>query len=266
MPELRNTIGDELLKVHVSYGPLVRKLLQKSGLVKGLAHITGGGVVDNIPRVLPKRCDVVIQKGSWDVPPIFQLLAATGRGGGTRSFTAGAIQHGHRHDGNRGWGQGGRDVEIHSRAEATGLDNRCGGAGHRQGEVGLSILLSHNEHFLKNWNGVGWWRIALGCRLLLRKRLAETGPITLYAGFDPHFGQSLHVGSLVPLLALRRFQQHGHHPIVVAGGATWPGRRPEREGAELPASTREPRSRTSRRSNSSCAAGSTSTAKPIPPA
>jgi tyrosyl-tRNA synthetase len=50
------------------------------------------------------------------------------------------------------------------------------------------------------------------------KRL-ETGPVTLYAGFDPT-SDSLHVGNLVPLLALRRFQQHGHHPIVVAGGAT----------------------------------------------
>jgi phosphoribosylformylglycinamidine cyclo-ligase len=78
VPELGNTIGDELLKVHVSYGSLVRKLLQKHSLVKGLAHITGGGFVDNIPRVLPKKCDVVIHKGSWDVPPIFQLLAARG--------------------------------------------------------------------------------------------------------------------------------------------------------------------------------------------
>jgi phosphoribosylformylglycinamidine cyclo-ligase len=79
VPELGNTIGDELLKVHVSYGPLVRKLLQKHSVVKGLAHITGGGFVDNIPRVLPKKCDVVIQKGSWNVPAIFQLIE--GRGG-----------------------------------------------------------------------------------------------------------------------------------------------------------------------------------------
>ena len=79
VPELRNTIGDELLKVHVSYGPLVRELLQKHSVVKGLAHITGGGFLDNIPRVLPKKCDVVIRKGSWDVPPIFQLIE--GRGG-----------------------------------------------------------------------------------------------------------------------------------------------------------------------------------------
>jgi len=52
----------------------------------------------------------------------------------------------------------------------------------------------------------------------LQKRLAS-GPIVLYAGFDPT-ADSLHMGSLVPLLALRRFQLHGHHPIAVAGGAT----------------------------------------------
>ncbi len=52
----------------------------------------------------------------------------------------------------------------------------------------------------------------------LRKRL-DAGPITLYAGFDPT-ADSLHVGNLVPLLALRRFQLQGHHPIAVAGGAT----------------------------------------------
>jgi phosphoribosylformylglycinamidine cyclo-ligase len=79
IPELRNTLGDELLKVHLSYWPLLRKLLQKRPGVKGLAHITGGGLVDNVPRVLPKKCDVVIHKGSWDVPPVFRLLE--GRGG-----------------------------------------------------------------------------------------------------------------------------------------------------------------------------------------
>ena len=52
----------------------------------------------------------------------------------------------------------------------------------------------------------------------LTRRLA-TGPVTLYAGFDPT-ADSLHVGSLVPLLALRRFQLAGHCPIAVAGGAT----------------------------------------------
>ena len=52
----------------------------------------------------------------------------------------------------------------------------------------------------------------------LRARLEE-GPIAVYGGFDPT-GDSLHVGHLVPLLLLRRFQQHGHHPVALAGGAT----------------------------------------------
>src|ERR1700704_855924 len=84
VPELNNTIGDELLKVHVSYGPLVQKLLRRfnvsprAAAVKGLAHITGGGFVDNIPRVLPKTCDVVIRKGSWEMLPVFQIIQAKG--------------------------------------------------------------------------------------------------------------------------------------------------------------------------------------------
>ncbi len=81
LPELRGSIGDELLKVHVSYGPLILAMLKKfrgGRDLKGVAHITGGGFIDNIPRVLPKKCDAVIKKGSWDVPPIFQLLAARG--------------------------------------------------------------------------------------------------------------------------------------------------------------------------------------------
>jgi phosphoribosylformylglycinamidine cyclo-ligase len=95
--ELGNPIGDELLKVHVSYGSLIQALLREfngnvlpashrkdpgenaSGpVIKGLAHITGGGFVDNIPRVLPKNCDVVIRKGSWEMLPIFQIIQAKG--------------------------------------------------------------------------------------------------------------------------------------------------------------------------------------------
>src|SRR5471032_3375605 len=55
-------------------------------------------------------------------------------------------------------------------------------------------------------------------RAALARRMAD-GPITLYAGFDPT-ADSLHVGNLVPLFALRRFQLHGHHPIALAGGST----------------------------------------------
>ena len=80
--ELGNTIGDEMLKVHVTYGPLVQSLLKKfnakSEAVKAIAHITGGGFVDNIPRTLPANCDVVVRKGSWEMLPIFQIIRDRG--------------------------------------------------------------------------------------------------------------------------------------------------------------------------------------------
>jgi len=89
VPELKNTIGDELLKVHVSYGPLVQALIKRFNSqlstphsqlgVRAFAHITGGGFVDNIPRVLPHNCDVVIRKGSWDMLPIFKMIEAKSR-------------------------------------------------------------------------------------------------------------------------------------------------------------------------------------------
>ena len=82
VPGLRGALGDELLKVHVTYGPLVQSLLKQfnpergRGAIRGLAHITGGGFIDNIPRVLPATCDVVIRKGSWEMLPLFQLIEA----------------------------------------------------------------------------------------------------------------------------------------------------------------------------------------------
>jgi len=79
LPGLKGTLGQELLREHISYGPLVQKLLKKfngqSDVVRAFAHITGGGFVDNIPRVLPAKLDVVIQKGSWEMLPIFKVIA-----------------------------------------------------------------------------------------------------------------------------------------------------------------------------------------------
>ncbi len=80
--DLDNTIGEELLKVHRSYGPLIQALLKKFNrvgkpdVIRALAHITGGGFVDNIPRTLPSKCDAVIRKGTWEVPTLFQILAS----------------------------------------------------------------------------------------------------------------------------------------------------------------------------------------------
>jgi len=71
--ELGCTVADELLKVHVSYLQPVTELGRRVR-IKGLAHITGGGVVDNIPRILPPTCDARIERQRWSVPPVFGFM------------------------------------------------------------------------------------------------------------------------------------------------------------------------------------------------
>lgn len=71
--EINNTIGFELLTPHRSYFHQIYPLITNK-LIKGLAHITGGGFYDNIPRILPAGCGVEIKKGSWPVLPIFKFL------------------------------------------------------------------------------------------------------------------------------------------------------------------------------------------------
>jgi phosphoribosylformylglycinamidine cyclo-ligase len=75
--ELGCTVGEELLKPHRNYLPLLSDLLE-SGKIKGLVHITGGGFWENIPRILPPGCSVEIQKNSWPILPVFQLLQRLG--------------------------------------------------------------------------------------------------------------------------------------------------------------------------------------------
>src|SRR6266487_424354 len=70
------TLGKELLRVHKNYQPLLAKA--PVGVIKGLAHITGGGLIDNLPRILPSNCDAVIKAKSWRVPSIFQILHKNG--------------------------------------------------------------------------------------------------------------------------------------------------------------------------------------------
>jgi phosphoribosylformylglycinamidine cyclo-ligase len=71
------TVGEALLQPHVSYLRPLEGLLD-SGAIKGLAHITGGGLIDNIPRILPEGTSVEIEKGSWPVLPIYTLLQEIG--------------------------------------------------------------------------------------------------------------------------------------------------------------------------------------------
>ena len=76
--ELGGRVGDELLRPHRSYLRPVTRLLESSpGLVKGLAHITGGGLTDNLPRVLPPGAGARIVR-DWQVPPVFRFLQRAG--------------------------------------------------------------------------------------------------------------------------------------------------------------------------------------------
>jgi phosphoribosylformylglycinamidine cyclo-ligase len=77
VPKLGVTVGEELLKPHLNYEPVLRTALEQD-LVLGLAHITGGGITDNLPRILPAGCHARIRLGSWPVLPVFELMAAIG--------------------------------------------------------------------------------------------------------------------------------------------------------------------------------------------
>ena len=77
LPGSKLTVGGELLRVHKNYQPLLAKI--PSGTIKGLAHITGGGLIDNIPRILPLNCDAIIETKNWRVPRIFKILQRDGR-------------------------------------------------------------------------------------------------------------------------------------------------------------------------------------------
>ena len=77
VPELGTTAGEALLAPHLSYLRPLEGLLER-GVIKGLAHITGGGLTDNIPRILPEGTAVKIEPGSWPVLPIFELFRRLG--------------------------------------------------------------------------------------------------------------------------------------------------------------------------------------------
>jgi phosphoribosylformylglycinamidine cyclo-ligase len=77
IPELGGPLGEELLKPTRIYVETVLNLLRDFPL-SGIGHITGGGLTDNVPRILPKSCQAVIQRQSWPVPPIFHLLREKG--------------------------------------------------------------------------------------------------------------------------------------------------------------------------------------------
>lgn len=75
--ELGHTLGEELLKVHKSYLKIIRAL-KENVEVKGLSHITGGGIVGNTKRIIPEGLSLHIHWGNWEMPPIFKLIMHTG--------------------------------------------------------------------------------------------------------------------------------------------------------------------------------------------
>jgi len=77
IPELGCTLGEELLKPTRIYAGTVLELIENFE-IKGIAHITGGGFFENLPRVLPKGRDIIVRRGSWEVPPVFHLIQKTG--------------------------------------------------------------------------------------------------------------------------------------------------------------------------------------------
>jgi phosphoribosylformylglycinamidine cyclo-ligase len=84
LPRSVVTVGAELLRVHKNYQPILARA--PKGMLKGLAHITGGGLIDNLPRILPKNCNAVIETKAWRPPQIFHVIRAAGHVDRTEMF------------------------------------------------------------------------------------------------------------------------------------------------------------------------------------
>jgi phosphoribosylformylglycinamidine cyclo-ligase len=78
VPDLGETVGEALLRTHRSYLAVIKPLLQMN-VIKGMAHITGGGITDNLPRVLPAGTAARVNRNSWRVPAIFRWIGEAGR-------------------------------------------------------------------------------------------------------------------------------------------------------------------------------------------
>ena len=77
MPGTGRTVGEELLEPHRSYANLIQ-LIMRIVKVKGMAHITGGGITDNLPRSIPKGLGAEIDLRAWEAPPLFTFLKKAG--------------------------------------------------------------------------------------------------------------------------------------------------------------------------------------------
>jgi len=75
---LSSSVGLTLLEPHINYTNDIFTLLDNNIAINGMAHITGGGLIENIPRILPKNCTATISKGSWDILPVFNCIQSIG--------------------------------------------------------------------------------------------------------------------------------------------------------------------------------------------
>lgn len=78
LPELNRMLGEVLLEPHINYTRPVLRMLQRNVAIKGMAHITGGGLLENIPRILPEGCSVEINTRAWPEQPVFSMLRKLG--------------------------------------------------------------------------------------------------------------------------------------------------------------------------------------------
>ena len=77
VPELGRTIGEELLEPTKIYSETIRRCIRRLPVL-GLAHITGGGIADNIVRIIPERCGIIVKQKSWDILPVFSFIKQAG--------------------------------------------------------------------------------------------------------------------------------------------------------------------------------------------
>lgn len=88
IPELSMTVSEALLQIHTNYTRPILEILDSGIEIKGIAHITGGGFIENIPRILPKNFDAEIKKGSWPILPIFPFMQKIGNVSEQEMYTA----------------------------------------------------------------------------------------------------------------------------------------------------------------------------------
>ena len=119
LPGLRATVGEELMRTHKNYQKtLAGEVCRRTGLL-GLAHITGGGLIDNLPRILPKNCDAVIDTKSWQLPANF--FPASGKWKDRSRGNVSSLQHGNRNGGDcRGAKCTKDNVDFKTRSELAG--------------------------------------------------------------------------------------------------------------------------------------------------